>query len=327
MQDVRWGILGCGNVTEVKSGPGFYKSEGSRLVAVMRRDASKAADYARRHDVERWYGEAATLIADPNVDAVYIATPPSTHHFLALQVARAGKPCMVEKPMAMDHSQCLEMCAAFEQAEQPLFVAYYRRALPRFLKVRELLQAGAIGQVTSAHIVEYRPLASREETRDWRFDASLSGGGLFMDLGSHGLDLLDFLLGPIQRVGGFSVNSGHTYAAEDVTVAALRFQSGVLGTGVWNFNGDHREDRLVLTGSDGAIRCPVFSDTDVVLKNPEGEQIFEFRNPPHVHQPLIQAATHQILGGGVCESTGESGARTSWVMDQCLADYRNSTSV
>ncbi len=100
---IRWGIIGCGDVTEVKSGPGFQKAQGSALVAVMRRDRARAEDYARRHGVPRAYGEADALIADPEVDAIYIATPVSSHCALALQVAAAGKPCLVEKPMAMSH--------------------------------------------------------------------------------------------------------------------------------------------------------------------------------------------------------------------------------
>src|SRR5688500_4072884 len=108
MDEIRWGIIGCGDVTEVKSGPGFQKARGSALVAVMRRDRAKAEDFARRHGVPRAYTDAEALIADPDVDAVYIATPPSSHRALALQVAAARKPCLVEKPMAMTHDECVE---------------------------------------------------------------------------------------------------------------------------------------------------------------------------------------------------------------------------
>src|SRR5713101_4999361 len=149
---IRWGIIGCGDVTEVKSGPALQRATGSALVAVMRRDRAKAEDYARRHGVPRSYDDAAALIADPHVDAVYVATPPSSHRDLALAVAAAGKPCLVEKPMAMNHAECLEMVAAFHALALPLCVAYYRRALPRFLKVRELLADRAIGRLTAVHV-------------------------------------------------------------------------------------------------------------------------------------------------------------------------------
>ena len=196
---VRWGMIGCGAVAEVKSGPALQKAVGSSLVAVMRRDAAKAADYARRHGVARHYDSAAALVADPEVDAIYVATPPSSHLELALLAADAGKPCLVEKPMALCHAECVRMVEAFETRGVPLFVAYYRRALPRFLEARRLLQAGAIGTPTSVHIFQYDRLLQGDAARVWRVDPAIAGGGLFLDLASHGFDLLDFLLGPDRR--------------------------------------------------------------------------------------------------------------------------------
>lgn len=318
---VRWGIIGCGNVTEIKSGPGFQKAAGSALVAVMRRDRRQAEDYARRHGVPRFYDQAQALIDDPEVDAVYIATPPSSHCELALAVAAAGKPCLVEKPMAMNHAECLRMNDAFRVAGLPFFVAYYRRALPRFLKVRELIESGSIGPVSSGQVNVSETLARGEQASGWRFDASIAGGGLFLDLASHCLDLLDFLLGPIAEVEGFAVNTGGAYTVEDVTSAAFRFERGMTGIGLWNFNADRSLDTIVLTGPEGELQTPVFTDGDVVLRRKNGQEIFPLRNPPHVHQPLIQTITDELLGRGQCESTGVSGARATWVMDRCLQRY------
>ncbi len=321
MECVRWGIVGCGDVTEVKSGPGFQNANTAKLVAVMRRDVQKAADYANRHGVPRHYGQAEALIEDDGVDAVYVATPPSSHLELALKVAQAGKPCLVEKPMAMDHSECRQMVAAFRNRGRPLFVAYYRRALPRFLRVRKLLQEGAVGELSSVHITHYELLARGEDADGWRFRPEVSGGGLFMDLGSHGLDLLDFLVSPIRRVWGCAANTGGTYQAEDTVAAGFEFESGIVGTGIWNFNAGFSDDRITFTGSDGELQCPVFSDTGIRVKKGAVTTTVEFRNPPHVHQPLIQTVVDEILGRGTCESTGESAARTGWVMDRCLQSY------
>ena len=322
MDTVRWGIIGCGDVTEVKSGPGFQKARGSALVAVMRRDRAKAEDFARRHGVARAYGDADALIADREVDAVYIATPPSSHRALALQVAAAGKPCLVEKPMATTHEECVEMIEAFAAERTPLWVAYYRRALPRFLLVRDRLLAGDIGQVSSVHIAVREPLLDGSAANQWRIDPSVAGGGLFLDLASHCLDLVDFLVGPITAATGFAINSGGTYDAEDVTASAFQIGNEVVGTGLWNFNAAGKSDRLVFTGSGGELRTPVFTDGDVVVLTGAGEQIHPVRNPPHVHQPLIQAIVDELRGEGRCESTGVSAARTSWVMDRCLEGYR-----
>ena len=205
---IRWGIIGCGDVCEVKSGPAFYKVPGSALSVVMRRNGGLAADFAKRHGVPRSTTNAEELIFDKDVDAVYIATPPGTHLSYALQVASAGKPCYVEKPMARSAAECRVMLDAFERAKQPLFVAYYRRALPRFLKVREILRSGALGNVLSvSHVYQGRADPERgkpgwPEKSGWREDVPESGGGLFLDLGSHVIDLLDFLLGPLAGVAG-----------------------------------------------------------------------------------------------------------------------------
>ena len=318
---VRWGMIGCGAVAEVKSGPALQKAAGSSLVAVMRRDAAKAADYARRHGVPSHYDSAAGLVADPEVDAVYVATPPSSHLELALLAAEAGKPCLVEKPMALNHAECVRMIEAFEARGVPLFVAYYRRALPRFLEARRLLQAGAIGTPTSAHIFQYDHLLRGDAARVWRVDPAVAGGGLFLDLASHGLDLLDFLLGPIAAVSGVAVNTGRSYAAEDLTTACFRFESGAAGTGVWDFNADRSADGIVITGNAGEFHMPVFADAPLVLRTGGREDVLPFRNPPHVHQPLVQTVVDELLGRGQCESTGRSAARASRVMDQCLAGY------
>ena len=315
---MRWGIIGCGDVAEVKSGPGFQKATGSALVAVTRRDHAKARDFAARHGVERVHATAAELIADPGVDAVYIATPPSSHCELALSVARAGKPCLVEKPMAVSHRECLRMLDAFDAAGCPLWVAYYRRALPRYLLVRDLLRDNAIGRLTSAQIEVFDRLASADRAALWRFDPSIAGAGLFLDVGSHCLDMIDFLIGPVEEVSAVALNTGGAYRAEDVTVAAGRAGADVAVSGLWNFNADRHFDRICLVGSTGTITFPMFADGDVVLS--DGRR-FEVRNPPHVHQPLIQTVVDELHGLGRCESDGRSGARTSAVMERCLERY------
>ena len=198
MNTIRWGILGCGNVTEVKSGPGFQLAEGSRLVAVMRRDGNKARDYAERHGVSRWYDDAEQLIRDPEVDAVYVATPPSSHAEYTIRAAAAGKPVYVEKPMARDAAECRRMIDACRVAGVPLFVAYYRRALPRFLKVKELLDAGAIGTPRFVTVTQYHAPGQYDPANlPWRVRPEIAGAGIFLDLAAHTLDILDFLLGPV----------------------------------------------------------------------------------------------------------------------------------
>ncbi len=283
MRTIRWGIIGCGDVTEVKSGPGFQKAEGSALVAVMRRDTSKAQDYARRHGVARAYGRADDLIHDPEVDAVYVATPPSSHCDLALRVAAAGKPCLVEKPMALNHAECLRMVEAFTSRDLPLWVAYYRRALPRFLIVRDRLLEGHIGRVTSVHVQVTAPPLTGLDATNWRIDPSVSGAGLFFDLASHCLDLLDFLISPITAVSGLAVNTGGTYSAEDATAATFQFENKTLGTGIWNFNAAEKTDFMTFIGTAGDLTTPIFSDTDVIMRRGADRQVY--RRPQSTSRP------------------------------------------
>lgn len=324
MAQVRWGIIGCGEVCEVKSGPGFQKAKHSGLAAVMRRDAGKAADFAARHGVPRWYSDPEALIADPGVDAVYVATPPDGHARYALMAARAGKPVYVEKPMARHHDECQAMIAACREAGVPLFVAYYRRRLPRFLKAAEILAQGGIGSIRSVQVTFARTDPGRAPGRPepWRMVPSIAGGGLFLDLGSHTLDILDFLLGPIASAQGQARNLAGTHAVEDTVAASFAFASGALGAGVWSFSAATREDLVEIRGSAGKLSFSTFGEDPVRWETAEGVREFALANPPHIQQPLIQSIVDELRGEGKCPSTGESAARTNHVMDRILESYR-----
>jgi 1,5-anhydro-D-fructose reductase (1,5-anhydro-D-mannitol-forming) len=320
---VRWGIIGCGDVTEVKSGPGFQQARGSRLVAVMRRNGALAADYARRHGVPRWYDDARALVNDPEVDAVYVATPPGAHLDGALLAAAAGKPCYVEKPMARHTPECDAMIQAFAAAQQKLFVAYYRRALPRFLKARELLADGAIGRLSG---ITYRfasptPANSDPAKGAWRVNAEDAGGGLFLDIGSHLLDFLDYGVGPLQEVQGCAAHLDAGYEVEATVAMTFRTAAGATGSASWNFASLVKDDTLDFFGPAGRISLAIFSAEPVRLETADGTELFDLPNPPHIAQPLIQTVVDDLLGHGSCPSTGESARRTTAVMDRVLTDY------
>jgi len=323
MAETRWGIIGCGNVTEVKSGPAFNKIAGSRLVAVMRRDAKMAQDYARRHGVPRWYDAADKLINDPEVNAVYIATPPDSHKEYTLRVAHVGKPVYVEKPMARTFAECNEMIAACEKAGVPLFVAYYRRRLPAFLKVKELIETGVIGEVRLVSIALILP--PRKEDLDpgnppWRVNSEVAGAGYFYDLASHQLDVLDHIFGPILSAKGIASNQAGLYATEDIVAAHFVFKSGVMGNGVWCFTAAESasSDRIEIVGSKGRISLATFGREPVRLETAAGVDEFNLPPPTHIQQPLIQTVVDELLGKGKCPSTGITAARTNWVMEEVL---------
>ena len=229
MDEINWGIIGCGDVTEVKSGPAFSRVEHSSLSAVMRRDGEKARDYARRHQVPRWYDQADALIDDPEVNAIYIATPPDSHCAYTLRAAQAGKPVYVEKPMARTYAECQQMIEACQSAGVSLFVAYYRRCLPLFVKIRELIHSGAIGDVRVVSVQLIHAVHPGDEDVPWRVRPEIAGGGHFYDLASHQLDYLDYLLSPIRAAGGQAANQAGLYPAEDCVTASWRHEFGRAG--------------------------------------------------------------------------------------------------
>jgi predicted dehydrogenase len=322
-RSIRWGILGCGNVTEVKSGPAFQKVAGSELVMVMRRNGELAEDYARRHGVPRWTDDADALIHDPEVDAVYIATPPDSHADYTLKVAAAGKPVYVEKPMARNYAECLRMIDACERVDVPLFVAYYRRSMPNFVKVKELVESSAVGDVRFVSIQLLQPIRSAErdpETRPWRVIPEIAGGGHFFDLASHQLDFLDYLFGPITAAQGQAANQAGLYRAEDIVCANFRFANGVMGSGIWSFTvtSAQKMDTIEIFGSEGKIIFSTFSPDPVRLEREDGVQEWPIPYPEHVQQPLVQTIVDALQGRGRCPSTGVTAARTSRVMDEIV---------
>ncbi|MCC3144696.1 Gfo/Idh/MocA family oxidoreductase [Halanaerobium sp. Z-7514] len=324
MEEVRWGIIGCGDVTEKKSGPALQKIKDSSLVAVMRRTAHLAEDYALRHNVKKWYDKAEDLINDPEVNAVYIATPPSSHKKYALMAAEAGLPIYVEKPMALNFAEAQEMIEAAEINGVQLHVAYYRRAMPRFLKIKELLDSGIIGELRTLNIRLSQAVEDSELNSDslpWRVRPDIAGGGKFLDLAAHTLDLFDYYFGPVEKTAGFAMNQGGYYPAEDNVSAIFRFANGVQAAGSWTFAGYHEIDQNEVIGSQGRIIFSSFNEEAVVIENNEGRKEIELPYPEHVQQPLLEKVVASLLGKGDSPSTAKTAARTTKVMDKIIADY------
>jgi predicted dehydrogenase len=214
----------------------------------------------------------------------------------------------------------IEACAA---AGVPLWVAYYRRTLPRFVKIKELLAEGAIGEVRAVTVRFYArpPETSDPNNLPWRVVPEIAGGGRFVDLASHTFDYLDYVLGPISQVTGFAANQAGLYPAEDIVTSSFAFESGSYGTGVWCFTAAHEFDENEIIGSKGRLTFSTFGAEPVRLTTAAGLNEFPIAHPDHVHQPLIQTIVNELNGQGHCPSTGQSGARTSWVMDQLLRGY------
>jgi predicted dehydrogenase len=326
LDKIKWGIIGCGDVTEKKNGPPLYKLENSSLVAVMRRNGKLAEDYAKRHQVSRWYDDAEQLINDAEVNAVYVATPPNMHAEYAIKAMRAGKPVYIEKPMAKTYAECKRMIQVSEETGVPIFVAYYRRALPLFLKVKELLYNDILGKTLAVNIRFFE--SSKEQNLSkkqlpWRIKPEIAGAGLFYDMGSHELDFLDFIFGSITKVSGQAQNRAGYYPAEDTVTASFEFESGVLGTGSWSFVVDpsSEEDTIEILGTKGKLWFSCFNPIKLNLQTEQGELFYDFDQPEHVGGNHIQLVIDELRGVGKCPSTGKSAARTSWVMEEVVKDY------
>lgn len=322
-REIKWGFIGCGEVTEKKSGPAFNKVEGSSIVAVMSRSKEKAESYAKRHGVERWYTDALQLINDPEVNAVYIATPPSSHATYAIMAMKAGKPVYVEKPLASSYIDCQRVNRISEQTGIPCFVAYYRRYLPYFQRVKELVNSGAIGRVINVQIrfaVPPRDLDYNSTNLPWRVQRDIAGGGYFYDLAPHQLDLLQDIFGPIVRAKGYNANMGGLYQTEDSVCASFQFANGLPGSGSWCFvaHESARTDRIELIGEKGQICFSVFTYEPIALHTTQGRQEINIENPEHVQMPLIESVVRHLQGNSICNADCISATSVNWVMDRIL---------
>ncbi|PWL40179.1 oxidoreductase [Flagellimonas aquimarina] len=320
---IRWGVIGCGNVTEKKSVPAYQMTEGFLVNMVMRRDAEKVEDYARRHGVPNWTTNAKEVIENPNIDAIYIATPPDTHRFYALQVAAAGKLCCIEKPMAPNYQQSLAIYEAFRIKNLPLFISYYRRSLPRFNKIKEWIDQNLIGEIRHIHWQKTKPPSDIDLSGkyNWRTDKNIAPGGYFDDLASHGLDLFTYLLGDIEEANGIALNQQGLYTAFDAVTGAWLHDGGITGEGNWNFGTYHRIDKVQIFGSQGKISFSVFDESPIELENALGHQEMNIPHPEHIQQFHVENIKDHLLGKAVHPSLGNAGLHTSWIMDKILGTH------
>jgi predicted dehydrogenase len=305
MAAIRWGIIGCGDVTEVKSGPAFNLVEDSALVAVMRRDAAKAADYARRHHVPRWYSDAEALLNDPEINAVYIATPPAFHKEYTLRALQKGLHVYLEKPVTLNAAEAREIVQAAASSSAKVSVAHYRRGLPAFRLVKELIAQGKIGEVRVVQLQLWQPSAPdlvAKVSENWRVQPHLSGGGYFHDLAPHQLDLMLYFFGNPAHSQGISLNQAGLYPADDLVCGQALFNNTIAFSGTWCFSATEREtiDQCTIIGNTGSIRFSFFGPdaTISVFSEAEGNQEHYFGHPPHIQQPMIADVVDYFRGKG-----------------------------
>lgn len=309
---ISWGIIGCGDVTEIKSGPAFNKLANSSLVAVMRRNAAKAADYALRHNVARWYADAQQLINDSEVNAIYIATPPSWHEQYALAAIEAGKSVYLEKPMALNYASAHNIAAAAAIKNVKLVVAHYRREWPLFIKLKELVDTNVIGDIHLIRLALFRSAFTAAQLADesiaWRIDPAISGGGIFHDLAPHQLDILYYIFGAAKNITGMALNQAGKYTADDLVCGNILFEHGIVCSGNWCFNAQEQSDRCEIIGSKGKISFSFFGGGGIELVTNNTIKIFDFDALQHVQQPMIEKTVQYFLGNTANPCPGEEAA-------------------
>jgi predicted dehydrogenase len=301
MSNINWGIIGCGDVTEKKSGPALYKVPNSSLIAVMRRNAEKAADYARRHNVGKWYDDADKLLNDPEINSVYIATPPASHMDYALAALKKGLNVYIEKPVTLNAAEARIIAEAAKQSKGRVCIAHYRRSLPLFLYVKELIDTGAIGDIRMVQIRLWQSLKPELVTHvadNWRIQPALSGGGYFHDMSPHQLDLMLFYFGEPQYYTGFSLNQSNINPADDHVSGLILFKKDIVVNGSWSFNvapGD-AADSVEIIGSKGKISFASFVHFDVILENEAGKTVKTFKHPEHISQLMVEKVVNYFNG-------------------------------
>lgn len=321
-ESLRWGIIGCGDVCEVKSGPAFSKVNDSSLVAVMRRDGEKAADFARRHHADSWYSNASDLINDPRVNAVYIATPPSSHEAYAIEAMTAGKPVYIEKPVALNSASCRRMLEASLTLGIPAVVAHYRRGLDLFMRVKQLVNEGAIGKPSLVQLNLLHPAKPTNASENWRVDPSVSGGGLFFDLAPHQLDIIYWIFGKSLSFEGKSISQGTYYHAPDVTSLSMVLPGNVFFQGLWSFNvpQSQRHDGCRIIGDKGSVSFPFFASftsASIEITNGDQSTTETFTFPVNIQQPMIQRVTDYFRGKGENPCSLGEAVDTLEVMENC----------
>ncbi|WP_159951884.1 Gfo/Idh/MocA family protein [Polaribacter septentrionalilitoris] len=317
MNTIKWGIIGCGDVAEVKSGPAFQKVANSELVAVMRRNGEKAQDFAKRHNVPFFYDTVDAIINHPEINALYIATPPSTHLEIAKQCLAADKFVYLEKPMTIDADEALELEALVNKNDK-IVVAHYRRNLPAFQKVKELLDADTIGKVHFADITILQSTTNNviAKTDDnWRLQPETSGGGYFHDIAPHQIDLMYHYFGKIEKAEGYATSTQNKKVA-DIVNGIIEFENGVQFRGIWNFIASEKEvkDECKIYGEKGTITFSFYGEK-VFLNTTDKKEVFSFENPAHVQQPLIEQTVNYFLEKATNPCSIKDGVEVMKILD------------
>ena len=319
---LRWGLIGAGDIVRKRVAEALRESPDSTLAAVSRAQGDLVEPFAREVGAARGYRRWQDLVADPGIDAVYIATPVHLHAEQTIAAARAGKHVLCEKPMAIDAAQCDAMIAACRSAGVALGIAYYRRFYPAVARVRAIIESGEIGIPVFAQMTAFEPFDARPgEPRAWLLRREESGGGPMADFGCHRLEVLLHLLGPVRRVTSIvSTVALQHRNVEDTAAALLQFERGATGLVAVSHAAAERQDTFDLFGTTGSVRIASLTRGEIVVRAAESERTESHPPPANVHQPLVDDFVDAVRSGRPPAVDGHAGRAVAAVQDAIYSD-------
>ena len=324
MDNIKWGFIGCGKVVENKSGPAFNTTENSSIYAVMRRNIDNAKLSAEKLGAQKWYDNSEYLLKDECVDAVYIATPPGLHLEQAISCCKANKPTYIEKPFARNYEEAVKITKMFEDANVPLYIAHYRRALPRFLKIKEIIENGTIGKICECDFRLNRKYKPEEINNSWLYNTELSGGGKFYDIAPHTIDIMVFLLGNFVEINGIATNNNKDYPVEDIVVMSFKTDKGVIGTANFNSIALDKKDEMTIYGTKGKIVFSIHGSNRIIVTTTENTEEIEINDPKIIQESMIENVVQSLITGKHLNTcTASEALETYRIIDTVLEKYYN----
>lgn len=315
MTRIRWGLIGCGDIAAKRVAPALRDQPDSELVAVCRARAELAEPFARRFGARKWYADWPDLVADAEVDAVYVATPVHMHAPQTILAAEHGKHVLCEKPMALNPEECDRMIAAARAHRTKLGIAYYRHMYPLVLRLREIAEAGEIGKIILAQINAFERFDPPPgDPRYWFLRLDQAGGGPMFDFGCHRVEVLLHLFGSVERVASSVGRALFEREVEDTAVAILEMRCGTRAILSVTHAAAHSQDTLDLFGSEGSIHVPALNRGQVLVRTKDGDR--EESHPPHanLHLPCIDNFVKALQEGGEPAVSGEVGREVASVV-------------
>jgi len=321
MSVVRWGIIGAGDIVRKRVAAAIRNTENSDLVSISRANSDLAQAAAAEVGAKKWFSDWREQITDPEIDAVYIATPVFLHAEQTIAAAEAGKHVLCEKPMALNVNECDSMIAACRSNNVKLAVAYYRHFYPVIDRAKEIIAAGEIGQVSLAQINAFEHIDMQSgDPRHWFVEKEKSGGGPMMDFGCHRLEVLVDLFGEVDRVASMVSGSIYEREIEDTAVATLHFASGVTATVSVTHATNVPKDTLQIFGTRGGIEIPVLNSGRLVV-TARTEKREEYLPPAeNIHQPLVEDFVASVLCNSEPAVDGQAGSYVSQLLEKIYAE-------